>query len=323
MLVTRVHPRIGRLLLVSLCYTPGCFAGIFTVVYFNHPEIMLRAAQAGSPVPGVLMIAGVVGVYGLVLVGLFMGLFAAVYGLERWLGRTTLQQTGLICWACGYNLGAPSITVCPECGRAFDPSRPPRVASLAFLQALTHRARLLLAVTVVTAIGLCVYVLATNTVPCFRFLSACPATGQLQWVMVSNWVTRGSGTTTTFVHPLDTGWWLPDPDAGSSGFSVQLLPGAHADEPTMFISRACRLAMSPVGPPGAELVSIGSINVHARLSRSQAAEVIAAHRVPQSLLDAIRREAEDASWKEAPYSTPPTGEKRVDPAPYFGSAAGP
>ncbi len=321
LIVSRVHPRLGRMLLLALCYSPTCMLGLFSTIVAKHPEIMLMPWQMGSAASsiagGTAMFVGVVGVYVLVASGLLMGLFVTVHWLERWLGRTSLQQTGLICWSCGYNLGAPSITVCPECGRAFDPAADPQIAALTIVRGLSRRGRTLLLLACAAGAGLWMHTLATHTIPCAQFLWACPTAGKLDQVISSHVYSRGGTDWRDFAQPISLGWWLSDEGSETVGISVQFLPESRDEEGRVFVGRACRVAMGSGAVPDPRWICPGTTSVFAKLTPKQADEMIAQGAVPSSLLKAIKSAAETAGWRECSYTTPTKGETVVDPAQHF------
>jgi hypothetical protein len=128
---------------------------------------------------------------------------------------------------------------------------------------------------------------------------------------------RGTGSGSTLAQPLDVGWWIPDPDSSVNGVSVQFLPDARESEPTLIVARGCRVQLVTGTPFSAFFVRPGTKNIHVRLSKSRAGDVIMNRRVPVAMLEAIRREADSAGWQEGAASAASTGEKQIDPSPFF------
>lgn len=317
--VARVHQQFLPNLLASLCYAPACVAGILCVVIHLHPEGLV--APMGQPLSLGLSTLIVIGIcfYGALVAGILAAAFLTGYLTERFLGRRVIIQPGLICWVCGYNLGASSISICPECGVAFDPALPPRSASFDLLASLKRRRLWPLALGLLLALLPLIYTLTTHTIPSIRFLSACPSTGELRHIMNVNYITTPSsiGARSQFVRPLSHGWWFPDPLNPDEGISVVFYPQTPSSAPAMFISRGCLNDPSAAAgfpqPRESWWVYPGTENVTARLTEAQARQIITARAIPSPLIDAIRAKSVDLHWAPQSGTTKwPSGEQKVD-----------
>ena len=117
----------------------------------------------------------------------------------------------------------------------------------------------------------------------------------------------------SYASPFSVGWWFQDSGNSTTGIVVQYRPEAGGSEPVMYVSRA---NFAPV-TPSFSAVLIGSQQIAAQLNRAQANEVIAARKIPDALLAAIRSAADHANWAPAPVAPAPSNCILVDPAPYF------
>lgn len=326
-IIARVHPRFVPNLLASICYAPGSIAGAVLVIL--HWKADALVAPMGQPftLPIALVVSMGIAIYGGVASGFVAAAHLSGFLTERFLGRAVITQPGLICWICGYNLGAHTITTCPECGVAFDPNLPPRSASFDFLSFLKRRRRWPLAIALFLALAPLAYSTTTQTIPGIRFLNGCPSGAELRRVMNVNyvWLPRavtGPGSTANYARPLSHGWWIPDPLDPNTGITVIYHTLAIDGHPRMFITRGClNDASAAAGFPQPRdfwWVYPGTENVVAKLNSAQAEEIIRARAVPSPLIAALRAKAEEVHWAAQSASSKwPSAEQKVDPAPFF------
>jgi hypothetical protein len=329
MLITRVHPRFWRTILCGVFYGPCVSAGIFAVVIAEHPQILLFEQSQSQGVFLWLSILMVAAIYGAIVSGAVCACFAFGFGVEHLIGRRVLTQTGAICWACGYDLGVPDARVCSECGKQFDPAARPRSGSPILLGVLAKARWPLFTLSLLVALCPVVYDLVTTVIPATRFLNARPTGWALKDAsMIGTYVWR-TGSPGNCIRPISDGWWLPDPGSSAVGTIVQFLPDARAGEPRIVVSRANEFEFSIPSaaviagtPDPVKSLGPGSTHILARLSADQAAQVIATRSIPQGLIDALREQAESEGWTQTdPMKTPSSGEKTVDPSPYFKAAS--
>jgi hypothetical protein len=330
MLIVRVHPRLRRLLVCGVVYGAACFLAVFAVTLAVNPEIMLAPWEPRDSGIGGAVLQIVVGVALAILVFVagFSAAFAIGAAIERFLGKHTVEQTGRVCWSCGYNLGAANITVCPECGGGFDPTAACSAKSHRLLALLLRGRTVLLVLSLIGAVAPAAFQIVAFAVPAARFLRACPKGATLQQAgMMGNYVWRPdrSGAYRSVIMPIQYGWWIPDAGAQTMGIAVQFLPRSMGDEPTMFISRACLVDFAvPAGAviagpvPKFQLAEPGTVRVRTRLSREQALRICQSGEVPAGLMEALRMKAGLAGWAVADAAVvPATDTKEVDPLPWF------
>ncbi len=326
-IVARVHQHLVPNILFAICYAASCIVGALLVLLHLKTIDMLSVFGRAPTLPLFFGLLAILVVY----TGITSAFIAAAtfsgFLTECFLGRRVIIQPGLTCWVCGYNLGAPTITTCPECGVGFDPNHPPRSASYDFLGFLKRNRRWPLALALLIALAPLTYSATTQTIPAIRFLSARPAGAELRRVTNINyvWLPRtvtSSGNIATYARPLSRGWWIPDTLDPDAGFAVIFHPVAIEGQPRMFITRGClndsAAAIGSPQPRESWAVYPGTQNVVAKLTSAQANEVIRTHAVPSSLITALRAKAEEVHWAvQSGSSMWPTGEQKVDPAPYF------
>lgn len=330
MLLARVHPRIGRLLACGALYGAACLPGILAVIVACNPQslIIVFEPRPQGAIGAVVSVAFFTALGMGVCAAVLTCVFALALAIERFIGKRVIEQTGLICWSCGYNLGSATIPVCPECGEAFDPHARPRAASNRILASLVRLRWGLAALALLVAVGPVVNVLLGHTIPSAQFMLALPAGARLEQAgMMGNYYFRSgaSGTSPRTLMPIMYGWWIPDPDSPTTGLAVQYVPQAQGNETSMYITRAFLHDFTvPAGAviagpaPKDEMLAPGTARIVARLSRAQAASIIESRSLPPGLAEAIRREAQSQSWAPVdPMVTPAAKQVVVDAAPFF------
>ncbi len=238
--------------------------------------------------------------------------------LIRWLVRsllfTTIDQDGTRCTRCGYQLGSPLITTCPECGT------PAGSARLAFARLhrasrwLQRRAPVLIALlgaAVLLQLGVTIHF---RTLPALRFLTAFPRTENAgPGVMVARPAPPGSYDSSCLAA------WIALPDGSSRAVIILYVPDQRSPLPPMRLA----LAATP-GPPPATGVGFqanyGTPEIGCDLPRDLAERIIR-EGVPRALIQALAAEAGRANWTPTPA---PVGvffatdqAHWIDPAPYF------
>ncbi len=324
-LIARIHHRFLPNFLAALSYGPACIAGAgLVIMHWKASDLVTPLGQ--SPHLGMFLIALIgFGSLGAITSACMMAVVLAGYFTERFLGRRVIIQPGLTCWVCGYNLGARTITTCPECGVGFDPNQPPRSASYDFLGLLKRHRRWPIAIALLLAALPLAYSTATQTYPAIRFLSSCPAGGELRPVMSVNYIwlpSAGNGGSYSTARPLSQGWWIPDSLDPDTGFAVVYHPVAIAGQPRMFITRGYLTDPgAAVNSPQSRqwwMVYPGTENVVAKLNSAQASEVIRTRTIPAPLITALREKATRVNWSmQSGSSKWPSGEQSIDATPYF------
>jgi hypothetical protein len=238
--------------------------------------------------------------------------------LIRWLVRvvlfTTIEQDGTRCRRCGYLLGSPVITTCPECGSAADPSR------LAF--ARLHRVsdwmqrRALVPAGLLCAAMLVQLVITVHfrTLPALRFLGAFPSGGNaVSGLMIPREKPYG-------VHSSCVASWVPVPDDSLRAVIILYVPDYRSSLPPMRLAMAA--TPGPTPPPMSGLQgNFGSPEIGCDLSRDLAERIIR-EGIPPALIQALVAEADLANWQSTPAAVPGwfttiNQTHWIDPTPYF------
>jgi hypothetical protein len=254
----------------------------------------------------------------LINVAIIAGVSALCALLVRWLVRsllfTIVEQDGTRCSRCGYQLGGPTITTCPECGAPADTAR----LSFSRLHRLTawlqRRSPIFAAIFVVfLAIQLPVTIYR-RTLPTCRFLAAFPIRDNV-----------GQGSMSEYPPPPDRhdssclASWVPFPNESLRGIIVLYVPDSRSTMPAMRLCVAATPTPRPPDAPPLPTLNFGTPEVGCELPRDLAERVIR-EGIPPALIKALADEADRAKWTP---TTAPTGfftavqPNWVNPAPFF------
>ncbi len=177
------------------------------------------------------------------------------WGVRRcWL--VLVEQTGTLCWKCGYDSGSPAISRCPECGSTIDLRRFRHQPVISSARWLAQRSRALFAVATLGAvIGGAIIMRAQGTVNALRFGSRFYGSPKSTWVglprnMITGWIP----------DPVRTGTQAAIPCLGASMklrerpeliAHINYLPVAHGGTVAMRIEIMRDPAVrQPLAPPG-------------------------------------------------------------------------
>jgi hypothetical protein len=257
--------------------------------------------------------------------------FGALCGLGAWaVSRQWLyvidEQTGTLCWRCGYDSGSTAIGVCPECAAPAAPERFRLAGFIAGFDRLARHGRAWLIVLVVGAAAWAGYRVATGVLPIYRFYAAFagratpPGPG-------------GSPSCWLYVPPgkMPSGMWdgaaacVPFADDPANGLLIAYWPAGprNGSGPVRMRVQYAQMPVPIPMPAGAPPVSYpdeGSTRIYADLDGEQARRVIAAKSVPAGLEQALRARAAELNWSVPPGAVVglrPVSESAVEASEYF------
>ncbi|HMN40068.1 MAG TPA: hypothetical protein PKE29_04430 [Phycisphaerales bacterium] len=240
---------------------------------------------------------------------------AAAALLVRWLIRTllftTVEQDGTRCSRCGYQLGSPTITTCPECGV---PANPTRLAFHRLHRAsafLLSNARILAGVFIVAMLIPLALAIHGRTIPSLRFFSKFTNNDSgVLGMMIPRDV--GGGTSNCISA------WTPIPGDTTRAIIILYVPDQRSPLPAMRLAVAETPGPSPPSGPGFQ-TNYGAPEIGCDLPRDLAERVVR-EGIPPALIRALTTEADNARWNPTP--TPvgwftANASVWIDPAPYF------
>lgn len=196
--------------------------------------------------------------------------------LVSWLLEKThlavIEQTGTLCWGCGYEMGM--LAQCPECGNARREDRVPLIHR--GFRALCSRPRVVLA-TALLPIGFAVFlVFNIYTRPTLRFIRAFPQGERMAGILGDgNWSRIGPGV------------WVPFEEGSNTGLSIAYWP--HDKDSTLVATVYTRTATR-------RSTSFAPVWAYIRCSfNAQEAAYVLKNGLPRGLIDKMREFAEDAN----------------------------
>lgn len=230
-------------------------------------------------------------------VGLITGLTALVL---RWLVRFMLviyiEQTGGLCWRCGYPTDPASQSRCSECGQSLgaDPARPRFMVLMARVR---RWARPTLVVLLLMFFGVAATVIARRGYSIHRFQSAFPADDAHR----PGGFIQVAGPEDKTIQLWTAGAWAPFPASTSLGLIASYLPEDKPGLPAMQLRLTSR--------PAPNTFIAVSPEVFCSLDRAQA-DFIIRQGLPAGLVEAMQVSG-----------TPANGafieRTEIDPTPYF------
>lgn len=276
----------------------------------------MRLHPAESLDPSTLLLVAMAGAY-----GALCGVLAIT--LSRRFLFVVAEQSGSLCWRCGYDLGAASISVCPECGTQAAPAHFRLARPIRLFDRLARRGRVFLIMLAVSAGAWCTSRVFTRVIPTYQFYSAFGGWGQ-PGDPGHTWLYVPSGRT-------PSGLWdgaaacLPFDDDPSRGLIVAYWPGGPPGAPRGIRMRIQYVQMPqpaamPAGAPPVCYPDEGSVRIYADLNAEQARRVVRENRVPPELAAALRNRATEQAWTMpagGPVGLRPVPESPVDASQYL------
>lgn len=268
-------------------------AGIVSTLHFSTPVQVPRALDLSW---SMLVVAAAALVYG-VLAGWF----------GWWVSRAVLphvvEQTGTLCWGCGYDRGPGPISVCPECARPAEPDRRAGPRWTAAFDRLAARARTVTTLLLIAFAAWSGWQIFTRILPVQRFYAAFRETSVPEPSSQSPWCWL-------YVPPgaMPSGVWdgaaacVPFADDPGRGVIVAYWPGGPRNAGGGGVRMRVQYAQMPqpvvlpAGVPPVAYPDEGSTRVYADLDARQARMVVAAGRVPPGLVEALRARAAEVGW---------------------------
>lgn len=209
---------------------------------------------------------------------LYSGLALAVHwGISKTV-LAPIEQTGSLCWRCGYDAG--DFKRCPECGREREQRTP--FAWRRLLNAAAARARTILGLLLVVLLTLACYRVWTYTMPAWRFQTCMKGAEQ-----IVGWLGTGSPISATGRVPA-LGVSVPFTAGASAGVAMSYSPSDVPKRPAMQVfvyetrSNTAGRFFNPYNPP-----------IWCDLDRAQA-EYVTRHGLPAALVDEFKRQYEIA-----------------------------
>jgi hypothetical protein len=325
---------VGPLVTIVAAFVPAFLIGLWlSCLSQRRAQIALAAALTGTAQVLVALLAGQVlwsdhggtdwrdwpPIAYLINLSIIAGVSALTALLVRWLIRsllfTVVEQDGTRCSRCGYRLGAPTITTCPECGAPSDTSRPSFARLHRVSTWLQRRSPLLASVLVVLLVVQLAVTVSRRTIPALRFRSAFPCQDN-----------TGPGVIIPFPPSPGTSdascaaSWLPFPNDSSRALVIFYVPDHLSPLPAMRLAVAATpTPLAPTALPGPHL-NFGSPEIGCDLPRDIAERVILTG-IPPALVQALADEADRSNWTPA---TAPLGifsattrTHWIDAGPYF------
>jgi hypothetical protein len=246
----------------------------------------------------------------LVLVVLAMLLGAICALVAWWVTRTSLvvmvEQTGTLCWRCGYDRGSGGIAVCPECGTPVEPAVMRGAGWVRLFDSLAKQGRVALALLVSGLLvwsGQQVFGRILPTVrfyEAFRETSVPPVAASAPWCWLyvppgknPSGLWDGAAACVPFeedpTHGLVVAYWPTGPGNCRTGVRMRI---QYAQMPQAV---AVPAGVGPIAYPDE-----GSTRVYADLRAEQARAIVETGRVPPKLAESLRRRAAEVNWNVPP-----------------------
>ncbi|MCC6320505.1 MAG: hypothetical protein IT438_03595 [Phycisphaerales bacterium] len=226
--------------------------------------------------------------------------------LFRWLTRLLVEpveQDGLMCWRCGYNIGAASLRICPECAEPADPSRFRRRWIARAWSNACRAGPIFLAVVLTIGLGWCAYRLGVVRPPYARFIERMADTRDNihQWCYIRSGQQNYEWDGLLAQQPLADGtdrviayayWPRGVGEAGRADIRMRIFLGEKRTHSfTMQSGGTSKLETMMVKP------TEGSVRIFADLTGAQAEQVIRDGHAPDSLILALLDAADKHNWK--------------------------
>lgn len=310
-------PRAGEYALASVCFASASLISGVAGSQLIYPEWCFE--RLANPW-GLLNLYPAIGVLAMVAFLSCLAIAMACHVGTRWFRFRPIEQTGTLCWRCGYDRTEASIKICPECGVRVWLAKPRGWGSRAWVGAILRAARPLLMILGVVFLSLCVRWVVTGVLPAIdlmHMMTRAQPGVKVSHVKIMNQRTirQSDGASVTTWTP-EFAFALP-----TSERDERLVSGRIA---ILNDQRVLRLLIVPKPAANSgDMVYPAAFEVSCNLTARQTDWAIH-HGVPAALTEALVEASKTSNWipppsifTGVPTQPDPARAVRVDPAPFF------